>query len=118
MKLCKQTVVLLVTSVLLSACATGSVKSVGDVAIYKSGSCEVTVYQDKNQAIKNGLTEAKCVIVGDSRFSFDHSIEGAIKNSIDMVCRCGVTKAYVAHSYTESLMGIKGLSHVKLVGFK
>jgi len=91
---------------------------IGDVATYKSGNCEVKVYQTKTQAIESGMTKEVCVVEGSSAFSFDHSIEGAIKNNIKKVCQCGVTKAYVESAHTESRMGIKGVSYVNLVGFK
>jgi hypothetical protein len=102
----------------LSGCATGSVWMIGDVTTYKSSSCEVKVYQTKNQAIESGMTKEVCVVEGSSAFSFDHSIEGAIKNNIDKICKCGVTKAYVQSAHMESRMGIKGVSYVNLVGFK
>ena len=102
----------------LSGCATGSVRMIGNTATYKSGSCEVSVYQTKNQAVQSGMTKEVCVVEGNSAFSFDHSIEGAIKNNIDKVCRCGVTKAYIESAHTESQMGIKGVSYINLVGFK
>jgi hypothetical protein len=57
-------------------------------------------------------------VEGSSAFSFDHSIEGAIKNNISKVCGCGVSKAYVDSAHTQAHMGIKGVSHVRLVGFK
>ena len=102
----------------LSGCATGSVRMIGHAATYKSGSCEVNVYQTKSQAIENGMTKEVCIVEGSSAFSFDHSIEGAIKNNIDKICQCGVTKAYVESAHTESEMGIKGVSYINLVGFK
>ena len=93
--------------IFVSSCATGSVRIIGNVSTYKSGSCEVKVYQTKTQAIENGLKKEVCVIEGSSAFSFDHSIEGAIKNNIQKVCQCGVNKAYVESAHTESHMGIK-----------
>lgn len=103
---------------LLAGCATGSIRMIGANSTYTSGSCEVKLFQSKDQAIANGMTKEICVIEGSSAYSFDHSIEGAIKNNIDKVCKCGVTKAYVASAHTESHMGIKGVSYVNLVGFK
>ena len=64
------------------------------------------------------MTKEVCVVEGSSAFSFDHSIEGAIKNNIDKICMCGVAKAYIESTHTESQMGIKGISYVNLVGFK
>lgn len=101
----------------LSGCATGSVRMIGNATTYKSGSCLVTVYQTKNQAIENGMTKEICIVEGSSAFSFDHSPEGAIKNNINKICQCGVRKAYIESAHTESQMGIKGISYINLVGF-
>ncbi len=102
----------------LSGCATGSVRMIGNSTIYKSGSCEVTVYQTKNQAIESGMTKEICVVEGSSAFSFDHSTEGAIKNNINKICQCGVKNAYIESAHTESQMGLKGISYINLIGFK
>lgn len=111
-------IVILIASICISACATGSVRMIENVSTYKSGNCEVKVYQTKTQAIESGLKKEVCVVEGSSAFSFDHSIEGAIKNNIKKVCECGVNKAYVESAHTESHMGIKGVSYVNLVGFE
>ncbi|WP_156167963.1 hypothetical protein [Vogesella sp. EB] len=102
----------------LSGCATGSVRMIGNAATYKSGSCEVTVYQTKNQAIENGMTKEICIVEGSSAFSFDHSTEGAIKNNISKLCQCGVKSAYIESAHIESQMGMKEISYINLVGFK
>lgn len=117
MELCKLLSTFIVFSY-LAGCATGSVRMIGHAATYKSGNCEVTVYQTKSQAIENGMTKEVCLVEGSSAFSFDHSVEGAIKNNIDKVCRCGATQAYIESAHTESKMGIKGVSYINLVGFK
>jgi hypothetical protein len=85
---------------------------------YKAGSCEVEIYQTKTAALEHGLKTEVCVVEGSSAFSFDHSIEGAVKNNIRKICSCGVSKAYIESAHTESQMGIKGVSYVNLVGFK
>lgn len=103
---------------LLAACATGSVRMVGDAAKYSDGGCEVTVYGTRNEAVGSGMISEVCVVEGSSAFSFDHSVQGAIRNNIKKVCACGVNKAYVDSGYTESNMGIKGVSYVNLVGFE
>lgn len=102
----------------LAGCATGSVRMLGETATFRSGDCEVTVYETKDQAIENGMSKEVCVVEESSAMSFDHSINGAIKNNIAKVCTCGVTKAYVQTAHTESDMGIKGVSYVSLVGFR
>ena len=102
----------------LSGCATGSVRMIENATTYKSGSCEVTVYQTKNQAMENGMTKEICIVEGSSAFSFDHSTEGAIKNNISKICQCGVRNAYIESAHTESKMGVKGISYINLVGFK
>jgi len=102
----------------LAGCATGSVRMIGGSSTYKTDSCEVKVYQTKTSALENGLKTEVCVVEGSSAFSFDHSIEGAIKNNIKKICSCGVNKAYIESAHTESQMGIKGVSYVNLVGFK
>ena len=102
----------------LLGCATGSIRMIGDVATYKSGSCEVKVYPTKEKAIESGMVKEVCIVEGSSAFSFDHSIDGAIKNNISKICKCGVNKAYVSSAHTESHMGIKGVSYVNLVGFQ
>lgn len=91
---------------------------IGAANNYKSGSCEVMVYQTKNQAIDSGLKREVCVVEGSSAFSFNHSIEGAIKNNIKKVCQCGVNRAYVESGHTESQMGVKGVSYINLIGFE
>lgn len=102
----------------LSGCATGSVRMIGNATTYKSGSCEVRVYQTKNQAMKDGMTKEICIVEGSSAFGFDHSTEGAIKNNINKICQCGVESAYIESVHTESKMGVKGISYINLVGFK
>lgn len=102
----------------LSGCATGSVRMIGGTNTYKSGGCEVKVYQTKIQAVEHGMKKEVCVVEGSSTFSFDHSIEGAIKNNISKICQCGVNSAYIHSAHTESQMGIKGVSYINLVGFK
>ena len=118
MRILKALIVVVFFAAFVSACATGSVRMLGEATTYKSGSCEVVVYQTRDLAVNNGMTKEVCVVEGSSAFSFDHSIDGAIKNNIDKVCKCGVTKAYVSTAHTESEMGIKGVSYVNIVGFK
>lgn len=107
-----------IATCVLAGCATGSTRMVGDTVTYTSGSCKVTVYQTRQQAVENGLSKEVCVVEGTSAPSFDHSIEGAIKNNIAKLCKCGVSKAYVSTAHTQASMGIKGVSHVNLVGFE
>ncbi|GGY07828.1 hypothetical protein GCM10007160_39050 [Litchfieldella qijiaojingensis] len=102
----------------LMGCATGSVRMIGDVATYKSGNCEVKVYQTRSKALESGMEKEICVVEGSSAFSFDHSINGAIKNNIGKICGCGVENAYVESAHTESHMGLKGVSYINLVGFE
>lgn len=102
----------------LVGCATGSVRMIGGSSTYKTDSCEVEIYQTKTAALEHGLKREVCVVEGSSAFSFDHSIEGAVKNNIKKICSCGVSKAYIESAHTESQMGIKGVSYVNLVGFK
>lgn len=104
--------------VCLAGCATGSIRMIGQVATYTSGTCQVTVYQTKEEAANAGIRREICVVEGSSAFSFDHSIEGAIKNNINKICQCGANKAYVISAHTESEMGIKGVSYVNMVGFQ
>ena len=110
----------MILSVVLSllGCATGSVRMIDNVATYTSGNCEVKVYQTKTKALEYGKITEVCVVSGNSAFSFDHSIEGAIKKNIGKICKCGVRNAYVESRHTESHMGIKGVSYVNLVGFR
>jgi len=114
----KGLIIAVLSVALVSACATGSVRMLGSANTYKSGSCEITVYQTKDLAVQSGMTREVCVVEGSSAFSFDHSIDGAIKNNIEKVCKCGVAKAYLSAAHTESQMGIKGVSYVNIVGFK
>lgn len=113
-----QRILFITVALLLVSCATGSVRMIGGSSNYKSGSCEVQVFQTKSAAIENGLQKEVCVVEGSSAFSFDHSIEGAVKNNIKKVCSCGVSKAYIESAHTESQKGIKGVSYVNLIGFK
>ena len=105
-------------SALISGCATGSVRMIGQATTYSSGNCEVTVHQTRNQALANGMTRELCIVEGSSAFSFDHSTEGAIKNNIKKLCQCGAKQAYIESAHTESQMGIKGVSYINLVGFE
>ncbi|NHN39993.1 hypothetical protein G8764_22070 [Pseudomaricurvus alcaniphilus] len=111
-------VIFLALSLVLIGCATGSIRMVDGSSSYKTGTCEVEVFQTKSSAIKSGLQKEVCVVEGSSAFSFDHSIEGAVKNNIKKICSCGVRKAYIESAHRESQMGIKGVSYVNLVGFK
>lgn len=117
MKITNKAVIILMLLALVG-CATGSVRMIGNTTTYKSGDCEVQVYQTKSKALESGMQKEVCIVEGSSAFSFDHSIEGAIKNNISKICECGVTKAYVVSAHTESQMGIKGVSYVNLVGFR
>ncbi|MBI1920303.1 MAG: hypothetical protein HYS23_04385 [Geobacter sp.] len=99
-------------------CSTAYVQMVDRVTHYSVGPCEVDVYQTKAKALEAGNITEMCIVSGSSAFSFDHSIEGAIKNNIKKVCDCGVTNAYIESRHTQSEMGIKGVSHVTLVGFR
>ena len=118
MKITNKAVIILMILGLVG-CATGSVRMIGNTTTtYKRGDCEVHVYQTKSKALESGMQKEVCIVEGSSAFSFDHSIEGAIKNNIRKICECGVTKAYVVSAHTESHMGIKGVSYVILVGFR
>lgn len=103
---------------MLVGCATGSVRMIDGSTMYSSGNCQVEVFQTKLAAIEHGLKKEVCVVEGNSAMSFDHSIEGAVKNNIKKICSCGVNKSYIQSAHTESQMGIKGVSYVNLVGFK
>lgn len=109
---------LLCIAALLGGCATGSVRMIGEVKTYEAGDCKVDVFPTKDRAVEHGMSREVCVVEGSSAFSFDHSIEGAIKKNVGKVCDCGVSKAYVASAHTESRMGIRGVSYVNLVGFR
>ena len=117
MKIINKKIILLML-LFLVGCATGSIRMIGDCTTYKNGNCEVIVYQTKSKALASGIKKEVCVVEGSSAFSFNHTIEGAIKNNIAKICACGVTNAYVLSAHTESHMGIKGVSYVNLVGFK
>jgi len=109
---------LIIISAFLSGCATGSMRMIGNIETYKNGNCEIKIYQTKTQAIESGMVKEICIVEGSSAFSFDHSIEGAIKNNIKKLCACGVSKAYIESGHTQAQMGIKGVSYINLVGFK
>jgi len=99
-------------------CSAASVQMVDNISLYSVGACEVKVYQTKSKALEAGNITEVCIVSGSSAFSFDHSIEGAIKKNIKEVCKCGVTNAYIESRHTQSEMGLKGVSHVTLVGFR
>jgi hypothetical protein len=102
----------------ISGCATGSVTMIGSAATYKGGSCEVTVYQTKSEAVANGMTKEVCIVEGSSAYSFDHSTEGAIKNNISKMCQCSVSSAYIESAHRESKMGMNGVSYINMIGFR
>lgn len=99
-------------------CSTATVRMVADVDNYSVGTCQVKVYQTKAKALEAGDITEVCIVSGSSAFSWDHSIEGAIKKNIEKICECGVANAYIESRHTQSEMGIKGVSHVTLVGFR
>ncbi|MDD5389957.1 MAG: hypothetical protein PHD37_11455 [Gallionellaceae bacterium] len=108
----------LTIGIILSGCAETVVRSAGEFGTYSSGECNLRVYQTKSQAMEYGNIKELCVVTGSSAFSFDHSIEGAIRKNAKSVCECGATNAYVESRLRESEMGIKGVSYVTLVGFR
>lgn len=99
-------------------CSTATVRMVDDIGHYSVGTCKVNVYQTKTKALEAGEITEVCIVSGTSAFSWDHSIEGAIRKNIEKICECGVTNAYIESRHTQSEMGIKGVSHVTLVGFR
>ncbi|MES2625936.1 MAG: hypothetical protein V4628_11710 [Pseudomonadota bacterium] len=103
---------------LMQGCATTVVENLSAVETYSSGSCEVTVYQSQAMAQSKGQIIEACSVSGSSAFSFDHTLEGAIKKNIDEVCGCGVTEAYVESRQRESELGMRGVSYVTLIGFR
>lgn len=114
----KNVYVLVAVALCISACATGSVRMLDGSKIYTKGDCSVEVFHTKQSAIEAGLNKEVCVVEGSSAFSFDHSIEGAVKKNVKKVCECGVNKAYISSAHREAEMGFEGVSYVNLVGFK
>lgn len=103
---------------LLLGCASTSVEMVDGSKVFTSGSCQVEIYQTKDAAEEIGPFREVCVVHGSSAFSFNHSIDGAIKKSLPKLCGCGVEMAYIQSRHRDVDMGLKGLSHVTLVGIK
>lgn len=108
----------IVVTAALTGCSAGSVRMVGETTVYTDGSCSVTVYQTKDEAIKAGMTREVCVVDGSSAFSFNHTTDGAIKKNIARICGCGVSQAYIASSQGQTNLGLNGPAHVNLVGFE
>lgn len=103
----------------LSACATGSVTMMQPgPTTYTAGSCRVEVYQSLAFAEAAGLSRELCKVEGSSSFSFDHSVEGALKKQLPKLCECGASKAYIVSGHTQSELGIKGVSYINVVGFE
>lgn len=111
-------VMVAVITLMLAGCAGPTTRMVGDTEVLRDGSCHVTVYQTKSAAVEAGLKREICVVEGTSQFSFDHTIQGAIRKNIKGICGCGANKAYVASAHSESQLGVRNLSHVSLVGFE
>ena len=115
---CVKLTIILATISLVTSCATGSTQMLTGSSVYSSGDCSVEVFSSKSLAEEAGIEKEICRVEGNSSFSFDHSIEGAIKKNVKKLCGCGVSKAYLASSHTQAEMGIKGVSHVNLIGFR
>lgn len=109
----------LLAALSITSCATGSVTMMSaEPTPYRAGSCVVDVYQSRAYAEEAGLSRELCKVEGSSAFSFDHSVEGAIKKQLPKLCECGASKAYMVSGHTQSEMGIKGVSYINLIGFE
>lgn len=109
----KQVLLTAISTALLSAC--GTVKTMdGQTISGTSGNCQVTVYQTRAQALKNGEIEELCMINGSSVPSFVHTVETAIEKHKDKACGCGATNVFV-ESRSEVFMGP---ANVTMVAFK
>jgi hypothetical protein len=102
-----------ISAAALTAC--GTVKTMdGSPLTSTSGDCQVTVYQTRAQAMKNGEIEELCLITGSSVPSFVHTIETAIEKHKNKACSCGATNVFV-ESRNEVFMGP---ANVTMVAFK
>lgn len=109
---------LITATALLVGCSSEPVRMIGEAKTYSSGSCSVTIYQTRDEAVANGMTKELCVVRGSSAYSFDHTIEGAIKKNFEKICACGANKAFITAAHTQPDFLINRVAHVNLVGFK
>ena len=104
--------------IFIAGCATTEVEMLNEATEYTNGACSVMVYPTKALAMEKGLTTEVCSVVGSSVPGWDHSLNGAIKKNIKKVCECGASAAYIQSQHTEITLGVKGVSHVTLIGVK
>lgn len=100
--------------VLLYLAGCSSIHDIASKPPVDEQSCNVTVYQTKGQALKNGDIEELCVITGTSSGSFIHSVAVAIEKHKDKACSCGATNVYI-ESREETWWE---LAKVSMVAFK
>lgn len=102
----------------LISCSSSTTRYTNQINTFKKGSCSVQIFYSKSTAEDAGPIQEVCTVEGSTAFSFDHSLEGAVKKNLPALCACGVDMAYIATHHTQSDMGLKGVTHVNLVGFK
>lgn len=108
----------LTAAVVVCGCSTTTVQHIDGATLYTAGSCSVQVYPTKAEAKEAGPFREICIVSGSSAFSFDHSIQGAIKKNIPGICQCGTDTAYIEARSRDSNLGVRGVSHVTLIGIK
>jgi hypothetical protein len=85
----------IVGCILLIGCS--SIESIGDSPVHSARleTCNVTVYQTYQQAIRLGPIEELCIINGTSSGGFSHTVQTAINKHKSKACRCGATNVYI-----------------------
>lgn len=112
-------VVLIVALTVLAGCASTSVTDISkSIPPGSNDLCQITVFHTLNKALERGEITEICVVNADTAFSFNHSINGAIKKAKKKMCSCGVGYAYIQSQSTQTGMGMKGTSKVTLVGYR
>lgn len=74
----------------------------------------VTVWQTYQSAIANGAIEEVCVVRWTSAYTFDNTVESAIRKNRSRICACGVLEAYVQGAAATGW----DYATVTLVGFR
>ena len=77
--------------------------------------CDVTLHSSEASAKTRGPIEELCVIEGDSKGSFIHTLEVAVNKHKHRACECGATDVYIqSHEGGKKL----SLASVTMVAFR
>ena len=104
----------LVVLMLLGVSGCSSVEIISADRPIPEDKCNVTVFQTRGQALKQGDIEELCIINGTSSGSFSHTVATAVQKHKDKACGCGATRAFI-ESRTQSGWDV---ATVTMIAFK